>query len=55
MDYDKLEQLKRKELIQIVDRYYKSIKRDITPQFREYTNHELKQVIKMFQINITLI
>jgi hypothetical protein len=52
MDFEKLDALKRKELILLIDKYYKSIKRDVTPQFREYTNHELKQVIKMFQISL---
>ena len=52
MGIEKLETLKRKELIQIIDKYYKSINRLNPPNFKEYTNHELKQVIKMFSISL---
>jgi len=45
-----MDDLKRKDLIKIVDEYYKSIGRINPPQFREYSNQELKATIKLFSI-----
>jgi hypothetical protein len=45
-----MEELKRKDLLQMVDEYYKSVGRENPPQFKNYTNQELKATIKMFSI-----
>jgi hypothetical protein len=34
----------------LIEAYYKNINRVNPPQFRNYSNHELKQVIVMFNI-----
>jgi len=52
MDYGKLDTLKRKEMIEIIDIYYKSVKRLIPPNFKEYSTQELRKTIILFQIKI---
>jgi hypothetical protein len=44
--------MNRKAMILLIDNYYKNINRVNPPQFRNYSNHELKQVISMFDIKI---
>jgi hypothetical protein len=39
-------------MIILIDNYYKSIERTIPPQFKNYSNLELKKVISMFDIKI---
>jgi len=50
MDEDK--KLRRKDYIKLIDEYYKSINRTNPPNFREYSNHELRQVAKMFKLTL---
>jgi len=45
-----MDELKRKDLLQLVSDYYKSIGRINPPQFKEYSNQELKATIKLFSI-----
>ena len=44
--------MNRKQMILLIDNYYKSIERTIPPRFRSYSNLELKKVILMFDIKI---
>ena len=44
--------MNRKQMIVVIEAYYKSIERTIPPQFRSYSNLELKKVISMFDIKI---
>jgi hypothetical protein len=44
--------MNRKQMIVVIEAYYKSIERTIPPQFRTYTNLELKQTIILFDIKI---
>jgi hypothetical protein len=39
-------------MILLIEDYYKSIERTKPPQFREYSNQELKLVIILFDIKI---
>ena len=39
-------------MIIVIEAYYKSIERIVPPQFRTYTNLELKQTIILFDIKI---
>lgn len=39
-------------MILLIEDYYKSIERTNPPQFREYSNQELKLVIILFDIKI---
>jgi hypothetical protein len=52
MDYERLDSLKKKEMIEIIDIYYKSVKRLIPPNFKEYSTQELRKTIILFQIKI---
>lgn len=45
-----MDELKRKDLIKIVSDYYVSVGRTNPPQFKEYSNQELKATIKLFSI-----
>jgi hypothetical protein len=45
-----MDELKRKDLLQLVSDYYKSVGRINPPQFKEYSNQELKATIKLFSI-----
>jgi hypothetical protein len=40
------------QMIVVIEAYYKSINRNPTPKFYEYTNLELKQTIILFDIKI---
>ena len=44
--------MNRKLMLKIIDNYYKSINRNPAPQFKNYSNLELKKVISMFDIKI---
>jgi hypothetical protein len=44
--------MNRKQMILLIDNYYKSIERITPPRFRSYSNLELKKVILMFDIKI---
>ena len=41
-------------MIILIDNYYKSIERTNPPQFREYSNQELKLVIMLFDIKVKI-
>ena len=47
-----MNELKRKEMIMLIDNYYKSINRTNPPNFREYSNQELRQTIILFNIKL---
>lgn len=42
--------MNRKQMILAIEQYYKNINRNPTPQFKTYSNLELKKVISMFDI-----
>ena len=42
--------MNRKSMILLIEKYYKSIERLNPPKYKDYTTHELKQVIIMFNI-----
>ena len=42
--------MNRKAMLILIEAYYKSIDRINPPKYKDYTNHELKQVISMFNI-----
>jgi hypothetical protein len=42
--------MNRSKMIDLIDAYYKSINRANPPQFREYSNAELKLTIRLFNI-----
>jgi len=44
--------MNRKQMILLIDNYYKSIERTTPPQFRSYSNIELKKTIILFDIKI---
>jgi hypothetical protein len=44
--------MNRKQMILLIEDYYKSIERIKPPQFREYSNQELKLVIILFDIKV---
>ena len=44
------EPLKRKEMLELIAAYYKSIGRDKTPPIKDYTTQELRGVVKMFEL-----
>ena len=42
--------MNRKQMILAIEQYYREINRVNPPKYKDYTNHELKQVILMFNI-----
>lgn len=49
---DCIDKLKRAQAIQLLADYYKEHKREKYPKYREYTLHQLKLNIRMFDINL---
>lgn len=49
---DVISKLKRAQAIQLLEDYYKENPRDKYPKYKEYTLHELKQNIRMYNINL---
>lgn len=49
---DAVDKLKRAQAIQLLAEYYKENPRDNYPKFREYTLHQLKLNIRMFEIKL---
>jgi hypothetical protein len=47
-----MKDLKREDIIPILDDYYKSIGRTITPQYQKYSLHELKKCLRLFKITL---
>jgi len=44
------EPLKRKEMLEMITAYYKSIGREKTPPIKDYSTQELRGVVKMFNL-----
>lgn len=49
---DLLDKLKRDDIIQFLDDYYKSIGRTQVPNYREYSLAELKKCLVLFGIEL---
>lgn len=49
---DAVDKLKRAQAIQLLADYYEKNKRDKYPKFFNYTLHQLKLNIRMFNINL---
>ena len=49
---DAVDKLKRAQAIQLLEEYYLDNPRDKLPKFREYTLHQLKLNIRMFEIKL---
>ena len=49
---DAVDKLKRAQAILLLAEYYKENPRDKYPKYREYTLHQLKLNIRMFDINL---
>jgi len=43
--------IKRKEALQLITNYYKSINRDKIPDLTLYSLHDLRKVLLMFNLN----
>ena len=44
--------LKKEDIYPFLEEYYKSIGRTETPNYKEYTLHELKKCLVLFNINL---
>jgi len=44
------EPLKRKDMLEMITAYYKSIGREKIPPIKDYTTQELRGVVKMFEL-----
>ena len=49
---DLIDKLKRSQAIKLLDDYYKENPRPILPKYTEYTLHQLKLNIRMYNINL---
>jgi hypothetical protein len=49
---DAVDKLKRAQAIILLEEYYKQNPRDKYPKYTEYTLHQLKLNIRMFDINL---
>jgi hypothetical protein len=49
---DTVDKLKRAQAIQLLAEYYKENPRDKYPKYTEYTLHQLKQNIRMYNIRL---
>jgi hypothetical protein len=45
-------ELKKEDIYPFLEEYYKSIGRTETPQYRDYTLHELKKCLVLFGISL---
>jgi hypothetical protein len=54
MEEDLLKKIKRHDCIKLLDDYYKSINRNPTPKYSEYSLVELKLCLRMFDIKLKL-
>ena len=43
----------KEEIIEVLDNYYKEIKRTNPPKYKNYNMKELKMCLQIFNINIT--
>lgn len=49
---DIIDKLNRSQAIHLIDEYYQTNQRDKYPKYKDYTLHELKLCIRMFDIKL---